>query len=211
MPDNANGSWVEAAERMVAHQIEGRGIRNTRVLEAMRTVPRHLFIPEEHRGRAFADEPVEIGHGQTISQPFIVALMTELADPKPASRILEIGTGCGYQTAVLATCAGEVFTIELEAALAERARRTLQAMGFANVHARVGDGAAGWPEAAPFDAVVVTAAPADVPPALVDQLAVPGRLVIPVGTTSQELLVVERGADGLRRRSVLPVRFVPLR
>ena len=196
---------------MVTDQIVSRGVKDPAVLEAMRSVPRHVFVPESERARAYDDGPQSIGRGQTISQPYIVALMTELARLDPTSRVLEIGTGCGYQTAVLAACAGWVWTIELEPELAARAARTLAELGAANVTARVGDGSLGWPEAAPFDAILVTAAPADVPPALLDQLAEGGRLVIPLGTSRQDLWVFTREPDGIRRASIIPVRFVLLR
>jgi protein-L-isoaspartate(D-aspartate) O-methyltransferase len=203
--------WSDAAERMVADQLLSRGIADPAVLHAMRIVPRHLFVPEVDRGRAYDDGPLAIGHGQTISQPFIVALMTELARLSPASRVLEVGTGCGYQTAVLAACAGEVFTVELEPELSDTAASTLAALRIGNVHRRVGDGSLGWPEAAPFDAILVAAAPADVPPALLDQLGEDSRLVIPLGTSSQDLFVFTREAGGIRRERVISVRFVPLR
>jgi protein-L-isoaspartate(D-aspartate) O-methyltransferase len=203
--------WAESAERMVADQIASRGVRDPAVLEAMRTVPRHRFVPEADRVRAYDDGPLSIGLGQTISQPFIVALMTELAGVTPASRVLEVGTGCGYQTAVLAACAGEVWTVEIEPELSERAARTLAGLGVENVHQRVGDGSLGWPEASPFDAILVTAAPVEAPPALLDQLADGGRLVIPLGAGSQDLCVFTRDGEAIRRRSIIPVRFVLLR
>jgi len=209
--DRAVDPWAAAKERMLAHQLLSRGIKAPSVLAAMRSVPRHLFVPEGERRRAYDDGPLSIGRGQTISQPYIVALMTELARLEPTSRVLEIGTGCGYQTAVLAACADRVWTIELEPELAARAAKTLAELGVANVTARVGDGAFGWAEAAPFDAILVTAAPADVPPALLDQLAEGGRLVIPLGTTSQDLWVYTRKPDGIHRESIIPVRFVLLR
>jgi protein-L-isoaspartate(D-aspartate) O-methyltransferase len=196
---------------MVADQIVFRGVRDPVVLDAMRSVPRHLFVPEGDRRRAYDDGPLAIGGGQTISQPYIVALMTELARVTPASRVLEVGTGCGYQTAVLAACAGDVWTVEIEPELSARAGRTLGALGIGNVHLRVGDGSLGWPEAAPFDAIVVTAAPAEAPPALLDQLGDGSRLVIPLGTSSQELFVFTREAGELRRERSIGVRFVPLR
>ena len=168
-------------------------------------------MPEEARVQAYDDAPVAIGRGQTISQPYIVALMSELAGVGAASRVLEVGTGCGYQSAVLAACAAHVWTVELEAELSARAGRTLAALGIDNVSLRVGDGANGWPEEAPFDAVVVTAAPARTPPALLDQLGSGGRLVIPIGVSTQDLFVFTRSAAGIERRSVIPVRFVPLR
>ena len=203
--------WTGAAERMVADQILSRGVSDPAVLRAMRSVPRHLFVPEVDRGRSYDDGPLAIGRGQTISQPFIVALMTELARLTPASRVLEVGTGCGYQTAVLAGCAGEVWTVEIEPELSEGAASTLAALRIGSVHRRVGDGSLGWPEAAPFDAIVVTAAPADVPPALLDQLGEGSRLVIPLGTSSQDLFVFTREAGGIRREREIAVRFVPLR
>jgi len=203
--------WAAGKERMLRDQLVSRGVRNPAVLTAMRSVPRQVFVPEGERRRAYDDGPLSIGHGQTISQPYIVALMTELARLESTSRVLEIGTGCGYQTAVLAACAGWVWTIELEPELAEKAARTLAELGVANVTQRVGDGSLGWPEAAPFDAILVTAAPADVPPALLDQLAEGGRLVIPLGTASQDLWVFTRDPDGIRRESIIPVRFVLLR
>ena len=203
--------WAERRERMVATQIAARGVHNPAVLAAMRAIPRHVFVPEADRSLAYTDGPLAIGRGQTISQPYIVALMTELAHVGPDSRVLEVGTGCGYQTAVLAACAGEIWSVELEPELSAGAARTLEALGCVNVHLRVGDGSRGWPEAAPFDAIVVTAAPAPVPPALPAQLAPRGRLVIPIGATSQELCVITRTQDGLAREAVIPVRFVPLR
>lgn len=211
MTDRAVDPWAEAVRRMVEDQIVSRGVTDRAVLDAMRSVKRHMFVPAVDRARAYDDGPLSIGRGQTISQPYIVALMTELARLSPASRVLEVGTGCGYQTAVLAACAREVWTIELEPDLAARAEATLAALGVRNVRQRVGDGSLGWPEAAPFDAIVVTAAAAEIPPALLEQLAPGARLVIPMGTTSQNLFVVTRDAEGIRRKPVIPVRFVPLR
>ena len=211
MTHRASDTWIVAAGRMVAEQIAARGIRDPAVLDALRTIERHRFVPGVDRTRAYDDGPLSIGRGQTISQPYIVALMTELARLRSNSRVLELGTGCGYQTAVLAACAGEVFTVEIEPELAAQAEKTLALLGITNVHHRVGDGASGWPEAAPFDAIVVTAAPAAVPPVLLDQLAMGARLVIPLGTTAQDLCVFTREPGGIRRESVIPVRFVPLR
>jgi protein-L-isoaspartate(D-aspartate) O-methyltransferase len=198
-------------ETIVATQIAARGIRDPAVLAAMRRVPRHVFVPEADQALAYGDGPLAIGHGQTISQPFIVALMTELAQVGPSSRALEVGTGCGYQTAILARCAAEVWSVEIEPELSQTAARTIRDLGITNVRLRVGDGTQGWAEGAPYDAVVVTAAPHDVPAALVEQLALGGHLVIPVGDTSQELWVITRTPDGLQRASVIPVRFVPMR
>jgi protein-L-isoaspartate(D-aspartate) O-methyltransferase len=190
------------------------GIRDLRVLAAVEQVPRHLFVPEDLRAEADADRPLPIGCGQTISQPFVVAAMTAAAELRGAERVLEVGTGSGYQTAILALVAGEVFSIEIVPELAERARRLLlETMGLPNVRLRVGDGHAGWPETAPFDAIVVTAAPAEIPPALPEQLAPGGRLVIPVGSDpqSQRLVLVRRGADGMTTSTdLMGVRFVPL-
>jgi protein-L-isoaspartate(D-aspartate) O-methyltransferase len=199
----------ERAE-MVATQIEARGVSDARVLEALRAVPRHRFVPAELQEMAHADRPLPIGHDQTISQPYIVALMTELVRPRPEMKVLEIGTGSGYQAAVLAECTGEVYTIEIVPELGRRAAALLGELGYDNVHTRVGDGYGGWPEQAPFDAIVVTAAPPQIPQPLLDQLAPGGRLVIPVGTYFQELVVVTRTPDGLARQSVTPVRFVPM-
>ena len=197
-------------ERMVASQIAARGVKDPCVLEAMRAVPRERFVPEELRGLAFADGPLSIGQGQTISQPYIVALMTELARPAKGSRVLEVGTGSGYQAAVLAACFGEVYTIEILPDLGRRAEALLRELGLAKVRVRIGDGYDGWPEAAPFDAIVVTAAPDTIPKPLLEQLKIGGRLVIPVGTGNQDLVVVTRTAEGYRRESVIPVRFVPM-
>lgn len=195
---------------MVAEQIEARGVSDPRVLDALVRVPRELFIPDDKRSGAFEDHPIPIGYGQTISQPYIVGYMTEALQVEPSHRVLEIGTGCGYQTAVLAELADEVYSIELVAALAERAKRTLDGLGYTNVHVRVGDGHAGWPEHAPFDRILVAAAPPEIPPALLDQLAEGGILVIPVGVDNQELRVLRKHADRLELVSTLPVRFVPM-
>ena len=203
-----------ARERMVAEQIASRDVTDPRVLAAMRKVPRHEFVPPEQRESAYEDRPLPIGHGQTISQPYIVALMTQLAKPKPTDRALEIGTGSGYQAAVLSLLVSEVFTIEIEEPLAKDARQRLLALGCANVVTRTGDGYGGWPEKAPFDLIVVTAAPDHVPPALVAQLKPGGLLVIPVGEVYavQELVVIRKDARGqTHTEHVIPVRFVPLR
>lgn len=205
----------EAAARrdMVERQLAARDIDDRRVLQAMRTVQRHRFVPESLAPQAYLDQPLPIGHDQTISQPYIVALMTQLAAPSPDDRVLEVGTGSGYQAAVLAELAKEVYSIEIVAPLAEQAARALRELGYDNVVVKAGDGYAGWPEHAPFDAIVVTAAPERVPEPLLAQLKPGGRLVIPVGSihATQELRVVEKQLDGsLRERSVIPVRFVPL-
>lgn len=190
----------------------GRDIKDERVLAAMRAVPRHEFVPAELRAEAYADHPLPIGHGQTISQPFIVAFMTEQLRPQPTDRVLEVGTGSGYQAAVLAGLVREVFTIEIVEPLAQRAAADLQRLGCTNVHVKAGDGHQGWPEHAPFDAVIVTCAPDRVPAPLVQQLKDGGRMVIPVGPDGgvQELYVLEKLGGEVRRKAVLPVRFVPM-
>ncbi len=195
---------------MVEQQVEARGVRDDRVLAAMRDTPRHLFVPEDLRDYAYEDRPLPIGSRQTISQPYIVALMTEQLQLEPNDVVLEIGTGSGYQAAVLSRLAKEVISIEILPELAESARQALAADGRNNVQVIVGDGYRGWPARAPFDAIIVTAAPPEVPPPLVEQLAVGGRLVIPVGEGIQDLIVIERTASGTTRKSVLPVRFVPM-
>jgi protein-L-isoaspartate(D-aspartate) O-methyltransferase len=197
---------------MVDRQIEARGIRDPRVLEAMRRVPRERFVPLLHRGSAYADHPLSIGYEQTISQPYIVAWMTEALRVGPASRVLEIGTGSGYQAAVLAEIVREVYTIEIVEPLAASARETLASLGYRNVHVRHGDGYQGWPEQAPFDGIIVTAAPDHVPQPLVDQLGVGGRLVIPVGgqREMQFMTVITKTTTGVTREETIPVRFVPL-
>jgi len=197
-------------ERMVATQIESRGVRDPAVLAAMRHVPRHRFVPETLRGRAYDDTPLPIGLGQTISQPYIVALMTELARPRAGMKVLEVGTGSGYQAAVLATIVETVYTIEIVPDLGRRAADTLRALDYRNVQVFIGDGFDGRPEDAPFDAIVVTAAPDSIPPPLLEQLAIGGRLVIPVGSAEQQLVVVTKTEDGYHRESVIPVRFVPM-
>jgi len=200
----------EARLRMVADQIESRGLRSPDVLRAMRKVPRHLFVPEGAQPYAYADSPLAIGSEQTISQPYIVAFMTDLLRAGAGSKVLEVGTGSGYQSAVLSEMGAEVFTIEIVEPLAEAARKRLTDLGYARIHFRTGDGYRGWPEEAPFDAIIVTAAPEDLPEPLVDQLAIGGRLVIPMGTSDQSLWLVTRTPDGVRREQVLPVRFVPM-
>jgi protein-L-isoaspartate(D-aspartate) O-methyltransferase len=195
---------------MTDSQIRARGVRDPLVLAAINKVPRHLFVPEGMRGWAHADEPLPIGQGQTISQPYIVAYMTEALGLQGGERVLEVGTGSGYQTAVLAEIAREVWTIEIVESLALQARSILDSLGYANIHYRVGDGSGGWPESAPFDAVIVTAAAASIPGPLEDQLAVGGRMIIPVGTDFQELFLVHKEKTGLRRERLLAVRFVPL-
>ncbi len=203
---------ARSAERqhMVDRQIRGRGVRDPRVLEALAAVPRHRFVPPQLQEQAYADTPLPIGSSQTISQPYIVAYMTEALDLPPDATVLEIGTGSGYQAAVLAEVAREVYSIEIVPELAERSAQLLAELGYDNVHLRLGDGYRGWPEAAPFDGIMVTAAPDHVPPALVEQLAVGARLVIPVGRHAQEMRVVTMTEDGPVSDTTLPVRFVPM-
>lgn len=199
-------------ESMVATQLRARDIRDSRVLDAMREVPRHLFVPEEIRHLAYQDSPLPIGLNQTISQPYIVALMTQLAEPRAGDRAFEVGTGSGYQAAVLSRLVGEVYTVEIIEPLADRARTVLEEVGYENVHVRAGDGYAGWPEEAPFDIILVTAAAPRVPEPLVEQLREGGRLVIPVGAPAavQQLILLRKEGGRLRERRVIPVRFVPM-
>jgi protein-L-isoaspartate(D-aspartate) O-methyltransferase len=196
---------------MVEEQLKKRGIKSQAVLRAMGKVPRHRFVPGFLRNLAYTDGPLPIGAGQTISQPYIVALMTDLIDPRPAMRVLEIGTGSGYQAAVLAECVGEVATIEVVPELGKTAGALLRELGHRNVQVRIGDGYEGWPERAPFDAILLTAAPPDrIPQPLLDQLKVGGRLVAPVGRDEQELVRITRTLTGFEREVIAPVRFVPM-
>lgn len=208
--DSEPDRWAGLRLDMVRRQIEDRGIRDPAVLASIRSVPRHLFIPEEYRDGAYDDSPQAIGDGQTISQPYIVALMSELLEVGPGARVLEIGTGSGYQAAVLAAMGIEVFSIEIRTGLCRRASETLEELGYENVHVRCGDGYGGWPDEAPFDGIVVTAAPEHIPDPLLDQLVDGAHLVIPVGAFYQELKVITREGDQVAERSVIPVRFVPM-
>jgi protein-L-isoaspartate(D-aspartate) O-methyltransferase len=197
---------------LTAEHIEHRGIRDPDVLRVMRSVPRHEFVPAEHLDEAYADCPINIGYGATISQPYIVAAMSELLELSKAHRVLEIGTGSGYQSAILAELAGEVFSIEVVPQLAQSAAKTLERLGYTNVHVRAGDGYGGWPEQAPFDRIILTAAPVEIPSALVDQLLRGGRLVAPIGREDdQELVLIDKSVAGrIARRVVFPVLFVPM-
>jgi protein-L-isoaspartate(D-aspartate) O-methyltransferase len=205
-------AFRKAREAMVADQITARGIEDPDVLAAMTQVKRHLFVPPALRSQAYADHPLPIGNRQTISQPYVVALMTELLHPEPDDRVLEIGTGSGYQAAVLARIVKEVYTIEIIEALSKRAAQRLDALGYANVHCRYGDGYRGWPEAAPFDGILITAAVDHPPPELVRQLKEGGRLVLPQGDPRgfQNLVVVTRTGDTTRTEKIISVRFVPM-
>jgi protein-L-isoaspartate(D-aspartate) O-methyltransferase len=208
--DNGDETYAEERAEMVRRQIRGRGIATPRVLRAMEAVPRHRFVPEDLRSSAYQDSPLPIGDDQTISQPYIVALMTDLLELDGDEKVLEIGTGSGYQAAVLGELADRVFTIEIVERLAAQARARLAELGYENVEVRAGDGYRGWPEEAPFDVIILTAAPPQIPQPLIDQLAEGGILVAPVGEVQQELLVVEKTAGGLSSREVIPVRFVPM-
>jgi protein-L-isoaspartate(D-aspartate) O-methyltransferase len=202
--------WNGERRRMVDEQLKARDIRDARVLDAMLTVPRHLFVPEPQRAQAYGDYPLPIGHGQTISQPYIVAFMTQALNVRPGDRVLEIGTGSGYQAAVLSALATTVYTMEIVAPLAERARETLKSLGYRNIQVRTGNGYLGWPEHAPYDRIMVTAAPDEVPAALVQQLKIGGVMAIPVGTVTQELRILRRTETGTETLGTLPVRFVPM-
>jgi protein-L-isoaspartate(D-aspartate) O-methyltransferase len=204
----------ETARRlMVENQLKvpGWGITNQGVLRTMAAIPRHEFVPESLRDAAYNDHPLPIGHDQTISQPYIVAFMTEKLDPKATDKVLEIGTGSGYQAAILSRLVAQVYSIEIVEPLGRTAEQTLKRLGYDNVKVRIGDGYKGWPEAAPFDAIIVTCAPDHVPQPLVDQLKDGGRMIIPVGEAgAQELYLLEKRGPELQRRAVLPVRFVPM-
>jgi protein-L-isoaspartate(D-aspartate) O-methyltransferase len=204
--------YTRLREHMVKQQIMARGIEDPRVLEAMRKVPRHLFVPEKYRAFSYRDHPLPIGQGQTISQPYIVAFMTEALDLKPDEKVLEIGTGSGYQAAILAELVKEVYTIEIVEKLGKRARQTLEMLGYKNIHVKIGDGYKGWPEKAPFDAVIVTCAPERIPEALVQQLNDGGRMIIPVGKAGaiQELVRAVKKKGKLKKKEVMRVRFVPM-
>lgn len=204
-------NWELKAKIMVDRQIMARGVTNENLLNVMRLTPRHKFIPEEQQPYAYMDTPLSIGFDQTISQPYIVGFMTSLLELKGDEKVLEIGTGSGYQAAILSPLSKEVFSIEIVKELAERSAKTLKDLGYTNIYVKWGDGYQGWPEEAPFDAVIVTAAPPDVPPKLFEQLNVGGRLVIPVGSFWQELWVITKlEGDIMDKKSMIPVRFVPM-
>jgi len=210
---NTKSVWDEYQKErreMVDQQIRARGITDNSVLRAMEKVPRHKFIPESHTKVAYVDSPLAIGHNQTISQPFIVAYMTEAAEISKKKKVLEIGTGSGYQAAILGELAKEVYTIEIIPELAEQASNVLDELGYKNVFVKTGNGYLGLPEQAPFDAIVVTAAPDEIPQALIDQLAINGRLIIPVGNTNQEMVVIKKTKRGVTEKRTMQVRFVPM-
>jgi protein-L-isoaspartate(D-aspartate) O-methyltransferase len=195
---------------MVKEQIELRGIKDENVLNAMRKVERHKFVPVDERKYAYADHPLPIGYNQTISQPYIVAIMTELAKPQPDQKVLEIGTGSGYQSAILAEIVGKVYTVEIVKPLYEKATKTLKELGYKNIFTKQGDGYFGWKDHAPYDAILVTAAPREIPKPLEEQLRVGGRLVIPLGDNWQELMVITKTEKGIIKKTIIPVRFVPM-
>ena len=204
------GDFKAMRERMVETQIKARGIKDARVLSAMLRVERHLFVPKEYQNSAYADQPLPIGAGQTISQPYIVALMTELLELKGGERVLEIGTGSGYQAAILAELAKEVYTIEIVETLSSSAKRVLSELAYQNITVKVGDGYLGWPGAAPFDAIIITCAPDHIPKPLLDQLKEGGRMVVPVGAYSQELKKIVKRSGKIATTDVIPVVFVPM-
>ena len=197
-------------QRMVEEQIRQRGVVDERVRQVMLKVQRHLFVPEELRRGAYEDRPLWIGYDQTISQPYMVAFMTAILALLPMDRVLEIGTGCGYQTAVLAELSGEVYSVEKVAPLAEGAIRRLADLGYKNIRIKCGDGYEGWEEHAPYDAVIVTAAPPEIPSRLVEQLKTGGRMVVPVGESHQELYLITKGPGEIKKQNLFPVKFVPM-
>jgi protein-L-isoaspartate(D-aspartate) O-methyltransferase len=207
---NPSGDFKAMREKMVETQIKARGVKDPRVLSALTKVERHRFVPEEYLNSAYSDQPLPIGEGQTISQPYIVALMTELLELKGNEKVLEIGTGSGYQAAVLAELAREVYSIEIIESLASIAKRRLSELGYQNIHVKAGDGYLGWPEAAPFDAIIVTAAPDHIPKPLIEQLKEGGRMVLPVGTYTQELKKIVKRSGKIETTNIIPVVFVPM-
>lgn len=207
---SSESTYTYQRSHMVKTQIQARGVKSPKVLDAMLKVPRHLFIPQYLKEAAYKDWPLPIGQNQTISQPYIVAYMTELAMLQPSDRVLEIGTGSGYQAAVLGELCKEVYTIEIISALAKSAKKRLKELEYNNIFVKQGDGYRGWPEKAPFDVILVTAAPNHVPQTLVDQLKINGRLVMPVGEKYQEMIRITKTKKGISKESLLPVRFVPM-
>ena len=208
---NRNPDWIRQRQKMVAEQIEARGIENQQVLQAMLAVERHRFVPGSYRAYAYADHPLPIGYDQTISQPYIVALMTDLLDIDSSSTVLEIGTGSGYQAAVLAEICKAVYSVEIVPQLGQSARQLLDMLGYENTHIKIGDGYQGWPEQAPFDGIIVTCSPTAIPAPLTVQLAEGGRMVIPVGEKYyQELVLLQKRNGKIRRQRIIPVRFVPM-
>jgi len=209
-PSKQESWWESRAEKMVETQIVSRGVRDPDVIRVMKQIPRHLFVPERMRDQAYGDHPLPIGSGQTISQPYIVAIMSEYLELTGTEKVLEIGTGSGYQAAVLSRLADTCYSIEVVKELAEQSGERLAELGYRNVVVKWGDGYKGWPEHAPFDRIIITAAPETIPEQLVAQLAVDGRMVLPVGTNFQELILITRNRKGIQRRNIIPVRFVPM-
>lgn len=211
MPGRTEQDLEAKRKRMVTAQIQSRGIKDQRVLNALLKVPRHIYVPRDIRGLAYEDNALPINKNQTISQPFIVGLMTELAKLGPESKVLEIGTGSGYQAAILAEIVKDVYTIEIIETLADEARGRLDSQGYTNIHVKCGNGYLGWPEEAPFDSIIVTAAPKEIPESLIGQLKTGGRMVIPLGDVFQELFVITKNEDGsTKKEHIIPVRFVPM-
>ena len=203
-------NWEHQAREMVQSQLVSRGIKNTKLLQAMTNTPRHLFVPEKYQDMAYRDHPLPIGHEQTISQPYIVALMTEWLALEGNEKVLEIGTGSGYQAAILSQLAEHIYSIEIVQPLAVNSAKLLQQLGFKNVEVRYGDGYEGWPEHAPFDRIILTAAPEEIPQKLVDQLALGGRMILPVGKHHQQLVVITKNQTGISKKIITDVRFVPM-
>lgn len=208
--DAQSNRYALQRQRMVEQQLKSRDINDPEVLQAMLQVKRHLFVPEASRDQAYRDRPLPLVKGQTISQPYIVALMTQLAHLEPEEKVLEIGTGSGYQAAILSRLCRHVYSIEIIDQLAKEARQRLKKLGFANIHIKTGDGFKGWKEHAPYDAIIVTCAPPAIPPPLIAQLAESGRLVVPVGRTWQELIVLTKKSGTIHKERIIPVRFVPM-
>jgi len=202
--------YTERRWDMVENQIISRGIKNAKVIEAMLKVKRHLFVPDEYIDSAYADKPIPIESGQTVSQPYMVALMTELLIPLPGKKILEIGAGSGYQTAVLAEIGCDIYTIEIIEDIAIKTHKRLNSLGYSNIEFKIGDGYRGWEENAPFEGIIVTAAPPQIPEKLIEQLSIGGKLVLPVGDTNQELLLIEKTNEGITKKRITSVRFVPM-